>query len=502
MKKLNVLRLFVASAMLAACGNKTTAASDATAQAEPDVAVDAAVDVAADVSAQDPAANEPDFGPRLVRPSSAIAPVREFVVRQGHIHAHTVFSHDACDGSPRVNGETGDRNEQCFWDFRDGICDNQLDFMFITDHPAGLFCDYEYPAEMLYEAGQGDELIGRDGAPVANQLKCKDGHKLLLVPGYDNKLMCIGLERHLRDTPEERHALYQAVTNTTIEELHTKGHALAAAAYASDWAREEISKFNWDGYEVFNPSTNMKAHMAAMLTAISEMVDSPDTAPNPELAVLAVYEEGAANMQYWSDIVQKRRVFNYIGPNAHRNSLAMEMSDGERGDSYRRLFHWFGNFVLIPKDQAATADDRTYKSAFASGRMYNAFLFYGYPAGFDFYAKQAGQLFEMGGEMPSADGVTLHVAVPRIYGKLPTGTEAPVITAKLLKAVPDGWQEVASGTQDFDFSVTSAGVYRVDVRIVPNHLKKWLGATPENYLTERSWVYSGTMYVGTNYAKP
>ena len=50
--------------------------------------------------------------------------------------------------------------------------------------------------------------------------------------------------------------------------------------------------------------------------------------------------------------------------------------------------------------------------------------------------------------------------------------------------------------------MTSAGVYRVDVRIVPNHLKKWLGATPENYLTERSWVYSGTMYVGTNYVKP
>lgn len=478
----------------ASCGTKQTTAAEV---------VDAIVaDAAQDAVAVDPSATEPDFAPRLVRPSSAIAPVRDFVVRQGHLHGHTVFSHDACDGSPRVNGETGDRNEQCFWDFRDGVCDNQLDFMFITDHPSGMFCDFEYPAEMLYEPGQGDELVNRDGSPVANRAKCKDGHKVLLVPGFDNQMITVGLEKHLRDKPADRHALYESKTNATIDEVHAKGHGLVVAGYASDWPRDEIGALNWDGYEVFNPSTLMHTHMAQLLPAVADMVSDPDNSPAPELALLSVFEEGAENMQFWSDIVQKRRVFNYIGPNAHRNTLAMEMADGDRGDSYRRVFHWFGNFVLLPKANADAPTDRDYKDALSAGRIYNAFLFYGYPVGFDFYAEQAGQVFEMGAQLPSADGVTLHVAVPRVYGKMPAGTQAPVITAKVLKAVKDGWQEVAKGDKDFDVAVKDAGVYRVDVRIVANHLKKWLGATPEKYLTERTWVYSGTMYVGTKYPMP
>ena len=490
------LHLLLASCTaLAACGTKD-AAKPAAAPAAKDVAS------AADAAVVDPSLSEPDYDPRMVRPSSAIAPLRDFVIRQGHMHGHTVFSHDACDGSPRVDGETGARNEQCFWDFRDGICNNQLDFMFITDHPAGLFCDYEYPAEMLYEAGEGDELLSRDNLPVANTMKCKDGHKILLVPGFDNHMITFGLEKHLRDTPAERHTLYESKTNATIDEVHQKGHGLVVAGYASDWARADINALNWDGFEVFNPATMMKMHMAALLTQIAAMVDDPDHAPHPELTLLTVFDEGTANLQYWSDIVQKRRVFNFIGPNAHRNTLAMDMSDGDRGDSYRRVFHWFGNFVMLPKDKAAAPSDRDYKDAIAAGHIFNAFLFFGYPVGFDFYAKQGGTQFEMGAQLPSADGVTLHVAVPRVYGKLPADADKPVITAKILKAVTDGWQEVASGAKDYDFAVTEAGVYRVDVKIVPNHLKKWLGATPEKFLVEHSWVYSGTMYVGTKFATP
>ena len=489
MKRMNVLVMWTALGLMgAACSKATPVADDATVQLDVP-AVDAAID---------PAANEPVFDPKMLRRSDAIAPVRDFVVKQGQLHGHSVFSHDACDGSPRVNGETGARNEQCFWDFRDGICQTGLDVLFLTDHNAGLFCDYEYPEEFLYEPDQGDTLVMRDGAPVANLLKCKDGHTLLLAPGFDNHNLVLGLEKHLRATSADRQTLYGTKSDAAFQEFRDAGHALVAVAYVSDWDRAEIAKYKWDGYEVFNPATNMKMHMGTMLSSIADFVNDPDNNPVPELAILAVFEEGVANMQSWSDVVLKQRVFNFIGPNAHRNSLPMEMADGERGDSYRRLFHWFGNFFLLPKDQAATADDRTYKAALAAGRVYNAFLFYGYPVGFDFHAEVAGKTYEMGTELASADGVTLHVSVPRVYGKL---AEQPVITAKLLRAVTDGWEEVASGTKDFDFAVKTAGVYRVDVRIVPNHLRKFLGATPEKYLTERSWVYSGTMYLGMPYSQ-
>ena len=497
MKRMNWL------VILAAFGLAGTACTKAKADAAP-VGTDAMVQTDSQVvdAAVDPAANEPAFDPKVLRTSDAIAPVRDFVVKQGQIHGHSVFSHDACDGSPRVNGETGARNEQCFWDFRDGICQTGLDVVFLTDHNAGLFCDYEYPEEFLYEPGQGDTLVLRDGAPVANQLKCKDGHTLLLAPGFDNHNLVLGLEKHLRATSADRQTLYGTKSDAAFQEFRDSGHALVAVAYVSDWDRTAIAKYKWDGYEVFNPATTMKMHMGTMLSSIADFVNDPDNSPVPELAILAVFEEGAANMQYWSDTVLRQRVFNFIGPNAHRNSLPMQMADGERGDSYRRLFHWFGNFFLLPKDQAATPDDRTYKDALAAGRVYNAFLFYGYPVGFDFHATVGGKTYEMGAELSSADGVALHVRVPRVYGKMAPGTESPVITARILRAVTDGWEEVASDTKDYDFAVTKPGVYRVDVRIVPKHLTKFLGATPEKYMAERSWVYSGTIYLGMPYSQP
>ena len=260
----------------------------------------------------------------------------------------------------------------------------------------------------------------------------------------------------------------------------------------------EVAAHHWDGYEVYNPATDMKSHMGDVLSAYADFTSDPDNSPAPELAILAIFREGDKNLQYWSDTVLRQKVFNFIGPNAHRNSLPMMMADGERGDSYRRLFHWFGNFFLIPADKAATPDDRVYKEAMSAGRMWNAFLFFGYPVGFDFAAKSGSQTYEMGTDLASEQGVTLHVGVPRVYGKL---SEQPVITAKLLRAVADGWETVASDTKDFDFPVQKSGVYRVDVKIVPNHLRKFLGATPEKYLVEHSWVYSGPIYLGMPYSQ-
>ncbi len=135
----------------------------------------------------------------------------------------------------------------------------------------------------------------------------------------------------------------------------------------------------------------------------------------------------------------------------------------------------------------------------AAGRVHNACLFCGYPVGLDFYATAGGVKHEMGAELASAGGVTLHVDAPRVCGKL---LEQLVITANLLRAVTDGWETVASDTTDCDFAVTHPGVDRVDVRILPKHLRKFLGATPETNMTERSWVSSGTMCLRMPYSEP
>jgi hypothetical protein len=192
-------------------------------------------------------------------------------------------------------------------------------------------------------------------------------------------------------------------------------------------------------------------------------------------------------------------LFNYIGPNVHRNVFAKALSDGERLDSYRRLFKWYSNFVLIPKEEAAAADDRTYKAAFNAGHLYNAFTLMGYPVGFDFHAVVDGKVYEMGAHIPAGVKTTFNVKVPTVWGRLAPGAEEPEITAKILRARVDGWDEVASGTKDFSWDVTGPGAYRVDVKIIPKHLKPWLGRQWKKFYVERSWVYSNPIYVGMEY---
>lgn len=345
----------------------TAFAGDATAEtATPDVPRD---DFLEDdgIDASDPAAGEPEFTPWRVRRSSAIDGVRGWTVRQGHLHAHSVFSHDACDNMPRVDGETGARNEECFRDLREGICQAGLDFLFLTDHMA-MFPEYEYPEVLLYEADAGDELVMRGGLPVANRIPCEDGSSALVAAGLDRHWLAVGLERHAGDTLEERQANYQDATPETFDRLREHG-ALMAVAYSSEWDEAEILAHAWDGYEIYNPATNMRDKLMEIATVLGRMAEDPDSVPVPELAILAAFEEGDLNLRYWSLVAQSRPVFSFIGPNAHRNAFAMELADGERLDSYRRIFRWYGNFLLIPTDQAADADDRTYVAAMKAGRM-------------------------------------------------------------------------------------------------------------------------------------
>jgi hypothetical protein len=473
-----------------------------------DKAEETAADVAVESSGlpdgsldQGPAVpDEPDFDPRLILGAGDFPPVRGYVIVPGHIHAHNVFSHDACDNKPRVDGETGARNEECYQELRKALCDDKLSFMFMTEHTSGLFCEYEYPEVLYYEPGDGDELLVRDGDPVANWMRCADGRRVLLQAGFDGELMTIGLERHLRATSEERHALYGSITQPLIDELHANG-ALVAAAYAADWDPAEIVKHPWDGYELYNPATNLKdpATMSKALKLVGKMVKEPETLPDAEVVYALLFDEGAENVSSWANIILKRPVFNYIGTNIHRNAFPTEMPDGDRLDSYRRFLHIFANYLMIPAERADDYDDVALKQAIAAGRLTNAFTFYGIPMGFDFRAEVGTDLHEMGAQLPLAPAVRLVAETPRVYGRVPAGSE-PTLTTRILRAIPDGWEVLASGSGQVHLDVQQPGAYRAEVRIVPNHLVPWLGEDPAAGLVEHTWVYSNSIYVGMEYA--
>lgn len=424
------------------------------------------------------------YEPYQVLPAGALVAPRGWAVRRGIVHCHSPYSHDACDGDPRPDGE---RNEACFQDVRHGMCATRQDFVFLTDH-ASLFADFEYPEVLLY--APGDTLIERGGRPVANRVDCGDGHEVIVAAGTETGMMPIGLEGHVGDTPAERRVAYGTVDASAIAALKAAG-ALVFLHHTEEWAQSDVLTLPIDGIEIYNMHTNMMDNMAQVLELAIRLVTEPETMPTPELGLLGVFMEVEESLAHWSRASVIRRMPGVLATDAHQNVVSELMEDGDRLDSFRRGMRWFSNYVLVPD---GPADDVVIKAAIGEGRLYGSFDYLGYPEGFDFHAMADGQTIEMGGETSDAAEVTLHVACPGVWNLNPGGPQ-PVVTCHLLRADgAGGWEEVDAAEGDLSF-VADPGAYRAEVRMVPEHLRPWLGPSPDPFVVERVWIYANPIYV-------
>ncbi len=71
-------------------------------------------------------------------------------------------------------------------------------------------------------------------------------------------------------------------------------------------------------------------------------------------------------------------------------------------------------------------------------------------------------------------------------------------SARILKADDGEWVEVASGGEDLRETVT-AGSYRAEIRMTPEHLRPWLGPEADRYVMDYPWIYSNPIYVGMGF---
>lgn len=454
--------------------------------------------------------DSPDFNEYAVLPSNQIPIIRGQVTKRGQIHSHTIYSHDGCDShgiSEDGSGVCDDYCTSCFWDYRSACCDSLQDFAFITDHPDAM-ARYEFPDILLYDEASGDELIYRDGKIVANRIFCGEERRpVVLAQGMDKHLLAFGLEGHARDTIDERFELYTAKTPESCEELKKAG-ALVVSGYSDEWDPELLYSLPLDGYEVYNPVTNLRNDMETAVTLVMTLMLDPDNAPAPEVGMAAMFSENDEAMTRWANVVNKRRVFNYIGTNAHQNTFPDQTKDGERLDSWRRLFHWFTNFVRVPEGVEVT--DKALKDSIKTANLYGVAEFLGTPVGFDFHAERDGVITEMGGEISDKSGVTLHVTLPKLWGK-PTGNGTnPTIRGVIYRSVEDDpdtevmdahWEQVADSTEDFSYNVTEDGIYRSTVRITPTHLNDLLQPMTDDVMREMLWIYGNPIWIGDVYGE-
>jgi hypothetical protein len=201
-------------------------------------------------------------------------------------------------------------------------------------------------------------------------------------------------------------------------------------------------------------------------------------------------------LKTWGTVLSRgnKRVTT-MGSDCHRNSFPQLLQDGERIDSYRRMMAAFSNHLLVKAKPDGTWDDANLKEALRGGRNFGVFEFMGYAEGFDFHAQSAGSSFEIGSTTQLASGVVLHASLPKVK-YLDPAAEAPALRMQLLRAREDGWDLMAESTDgDIDFTATQAGAYRVEVRMIPKHLKAFAGQRRSFFTAERPWVMTSALYI-------
>lgn len=397
--------------------------------------------------------------------------------QRGIIHLHSHFSHDACDNDPMPGGVP---SEPCLQSLRDALCDDAIDYAFLTDHPDyAAYQDYD---TLLLER-EGDERV--DG--IGNRMHCANGHDVLLMPGIEDELMPIGLDRQVA-SGEENARIYNGSgaetfdaeigAGATVLQAHTEGQDLETLL-----ARQALGL---GGVEMFNLHAMVDPNKRAddlgldpydWLATVAPWLNGTTTA-EPDLVFLGIYQPQDVSIARWDALSAVAPTTGTAGTDAHENSLPNPMADGERVDSYRRMMRWFSNVALVEGDGPAD-----YQAAVASGRMFVAFDFLGAPGAWDVHY---GDL-EMGGT--AATGDLLVATCPTLAADTPQRGDAPEITVTVFK---DGavWQEGCG-----EWAVTESGVYRAVATITPHHLAGFLDA--ETHLIQPlPWLYSNAFRIG------
>jgi hypothetical protein len=417
-----------------------------------------------------------------------------FLDRRGLIHMHSYYSHDACDNMPVKNGV---RDEVCFDDFRRGMCQARHDFIMLTDHPSD-FVIAEYPDALLYRADRGDQLIEGDHGPRASWAMCPSGERTLIMAGSESsRAMPVGLERHVADTEGGRDDVYGSGSDAAGAIMKASG-AVLQLAHTEAHSIEDLVQRDLNGFEMYNLHANflMPAALGKAVQLLIRIGRGDTGVAHSDLLLLYVFVEDPEYLTRWGTVLASGvRRTTTLGTDAHRNTLPALLPDGERGDSYRRLMLWFSNHLLVEPQRDGSWDDRDLKDALRAGRLYGAFELIGYPVGFDFHATVDDEDFPMGAAVSLAGDPLLTVRVPAVQN-LRTDREPPVLTARILRAVDGGFEEVASGPGDLSFAPQTPGAYRAEIRMLPLHLREDMG-TDDGELLGRDyvWIYSNSIYV-------
>lgn len=481
------LRIVCLVGMLAIVPGASACSGDdpAGADAGPPATMDAGVDAGRDAG--------PPW-PHVLPDTTSLGTLRGRRLARAIIHAHSPLSHDACDGMGWVDGSLHDAT--CLAHMRAAACDLNVDLLNLTDHASFI---YQARFDEMFWPEAGDEIVhDAAGNHVASTWACPSGHRVLVTVGTENALMPIGLAHHVIETPDPTalDAAYSADGPAAVATFRAAG-ALVFVPHTESRSLDYLRTLGADGLEIYNIHANVDPHIRPDWLGLGAADYLPDllrfidrrAGLEPDLSFLAFFSENTNDLgKYDALSAEGLHVTAIAGTDCHENTFPDPMPDGERGDSYRRMMRWFGNYLLV--------DDLGYAAtheALASGRSYVGFDVFGTPVGFDFRAELGTSVTEMGGT--TAPGAMLRVVAPHLDSSVPVAT-APRVRLRLLRATASGSEEVAaSDSGTLDVVEWTPGAYRAEVRIVPEHVRPYLGAVADRLVHEYVWIYSNAIQV-------
>jgi len=461
------------------------------------------------------------------------------------VHLHAAFSHDGCDNEG-LDAE-GRLNWPCVHRMKDSLCAERIGVAFMTDHPANM--DRQPFPDLLYaEPDRGDSVVLDDhGEPWAVRYACPPGQggpdgTVVLVPGFEGThTMAIGLRRHLSEPSHYRVSVKTdtdpALIASTAADIRSAGGMLTIAhSEQPDLDVETIAAHDIPAMEIYNFHANfdevLESDVGIAIFALEDFLGG-DPIPHPDLVALVMlgtYPEAA--LAKWREVSAIRPITALAGSDVHENVLIpgfcadtsacdgmagqwpnlldflkvggnVILSDGERIDSFDRVFRWVQNRAWV-RPVLSTLD--AVEEAIELGRNVVVFEVLGDAEGIVFVATTGPEgdrtVHPMGATLGAQEGATLwarspDLPVPGSNARWESGAGAELRT-ELIRTDAGGVHLVAAWEEPGawrELPLAVPGSYHLEVSVVPRHLEAELGPQAELAHDSYRWVVTNAIRV-------
>jgi hypothetical protein len=452
--------------------------------------------------------------------SEELSGPRGYRVARVVTHFHSPYSWDACDHNGVVNGKP---NQDCLAHLKHSLCMNHVDYLFLTDHPDNM-ADYEMSDLVLdtTNAEASEPTPSPSPSPSASESPtptptespatqlvhslepCSDGFVSRIEAGFEDKVMAMGMTKHLETDPKVRRAIYASPTPELVERLHKESDALVFIPHTESKSVDWIKSLKPDGIEIYNFHANVDPKIRKKnldlppfkpVAGLMPYLADPYHELNADFSFLAFLEVSPVYGKMWSSLVGSGlKVAGIGGTDSHENVFAQKGSDGERLDGHRRITRMMSNHFLVK-----TLDPVEMKEAMRAGRGWMVFEGLGSPVGMDFYAEVNGNVTGVGDSGTLAEGEEANIVVklPTLHPSSPQGPKAPQIQIKLKQVLTDGTDQVVAESTDADlnFKTSKPGPYRAELSIRPHHLEPYIKPFQKKATEDFLWIETNHLYL-------